>query len=511
VQPLETEFGRKRTIDQSSCNKDFSCVKGFCPSFVTVHGATLKKGSGVAAGQDMGPLPDPALPSIGQTYGIIITGVGGTGIVTIGGILGMAAHLEGKGVGVIDMAGLAQKGGAVYSHMRIAERPEDIHAIRVSARGADLVLGGDIVVAGNKKVLAAVKPGHTAMVVNTSEFLPGDFTRNADFSLPTERLRRAISSAGRERTHFVDASRLATALFGSSLGANIFMVGYAYQLGAIPLSADSILQAIELNGEAVAMNQAAFHWGRRAALDLAAIEWLAKPAPEARDENRRLSQSFEEAVARRVDFLTAYQNADYAARYRALVDKVKKAEVTKAPGHCGLAEAVARYLFKLMAYKDEYEVARLYTDGTFLKQVKNELGGDKLRFEFHLAPPLLARRDRATGVPRKMSFGPWMMSAFKLLARLKFLRGTAFDPFGYSQERKLERRLIADYEALLEEILAKLTPQNHAVAVGLAAIPEKIRGFGHVKQRHLAVAKADEAALLEQFRAGAPPLLNAAE
>jgi indolepyruvate ferredoxin oxidoreductase len=277
------------------------------------------------------------------------------------------------------------------------------------------------------------------------------------------------------------------------------------------LSADSILQAIELNGEAVAMNQAAFHWGRRAALDLAAIETLAKPAPEARDENRRLSQSFEEAVARRVDFLTAYQNADYAARYRALFDNVKKAEVTKAPGHCGLAEAVARYLFKLMAYKDEYEVARLYTDGTFLKQVKNELGGDKLRFEFHLAPPLLARRDRATGVPRKMSFGPWMMSAFKLLARLKFLRGTAFDPFGYSQERKLERRLIADYEALLEEILAKLTPQNHAVAVGLAAIPEKIRGFGHVKQRHLAVAKADEAALLEQFRAGAPPLLNAAE
>jgi indolepyruvate ferredoxin oxidoreductase len=280
VQPLETEFGRKRTIDQSSCNKDYSCVKGFCPSFVTVHGAKLKKGSGVAGDHDQKALPEPALPKIAQTYGIIVTGVGGTGIVTIGGILGMAAHLEGKGVGVIDMAGLAQKGGAVYSHMRIAERPEDIHAIRVSAASAELVLGGDIVVVGNKKILAAVKHGKTEMVVNLAEFLPGDFTRNADFSLPTERLKRAIAgAAGREQTHFVDATRLATALFGSSLGANIFMVGYAYQHGAIPLSADAIEQAISLNGEAVAMNLAAFHWGRRAALDLAAVEALAKPRP----------------------------------------------------------------------------------------------------------------------------------------------------------------------------------------------------------------------------------------
>ena len=254
VQPLETEFGRKRTIDQSSCNKDYSCVKGFCPSFVTVHGAQLKKGKGVAGDQEVMALPEPAHPKLGRTYNIIVTGVGGTGIVTIGGILGMAAHLEGKGVGVIDMAGLAQKGGAVYSHMRIAERPEDIHAIRVAAGGADLVLGGDIVVAGNKKVLSAVRPG-TAMVINTSEFLPGDFTRNADFSLPTERLEARDNRRGRaEHTHFIDASRLATALFGSSLGANIFMVGFAYQLGALPLSADAIEQAIALNGEAVPMN-----------------------------------------------------------------------------------------------------------------------------------------------------------------------------------------------------------------------------------------------------------------
>ena len=264
VQPLETEWGRKRTIDQSSCNKDFSCVKGFCPSFVTVHGAKLKKGVGVAADHDLAPLPDPTLPAVDQTYNIIVTGVGGTGIVTVGGILGMAANLEGRGVGVLDMAGLAQKGGAVFSHMRIAKAPEDIHAIRVAAGRADLVLGGDIVVAGTRKVLAAVRPG-TTMIVNTDEFLPGEFTRNADFSLPSERLKRTIiADAGRDNAHFVDATRIANALFGQSIGANMFLVGYAYQLGKIPLSAAAIEKAIELNGQAVGMNRAAFHWGRRA-------------------------------------------------------------------------------------------------------------------------------------------------------------------------------------------------------------------------------------------------------
>ena len=512
VQPLETEWGRKRTIDQSSCNKDFSCVKGFCPSFVTVHGGKLKQGTGVAATHDTVPLPQPTLPAIGQTYDIIVTGVGGTGIVTIGGILGMAAHLEGKGVGVLDMAGLAQKGGAVYSHMRIAERPEDIHTIRIAAGGADLVLGGDMVVAGNKKVLAAVKHGKTEMVINLAEFLPGDFTRNADFSLPTERLKRAIlADAGRDKTHFIDATRAATALFGASVGANIFLVGYAYQLGAIPLAAASIERAIELNGEAVDMNKAAFEWGRRAVVEPAVVEALVKPAPEATSDARTLSQSFDEVVARRVAFLTAYQNATYAARYRRLVEKAQAAEAARTPGKTGLADAVARYLFKLMAYKDEYEVARLYSDGAFVKQVNSELGGEHLRFRVHLAPPLLARRDQATGEPKKMTFGPWIFPLFALLAKFKVLRGTAFDPFGYSTERKTERALVSDYEALLDEVLAKLDAGNHHIAVGLAAIPEKIRGFGHVKMRHLKAAKADEAVLLDQFRAGPAPLLKAAE
>jgi indolepyruvate ferredoxin oxidoreductase len=511
VQPLETEFGRKRTIDQSNCNKDFSCVKGFCPSFVTIEGATLKKPEAVASVAELPLPPDPVLPPLGQTCGIVVTGVGGTGIVTVGAILGMAAHLEGKGVGVLDMAGLAQKGGAVQSHIRLAHKPDDIHAIRVAARDADLVIGGDIVVAGSKKVLAAAIPGRTTMVINTAEVLPGDFTRNAEFVLPTERLKRAITNAaGRERTHFIDASRIATALLGQSIGANMFLVGYAYQLGALPLSAAAIEQALELNGEAVAMNVAAFRWGRRAAADLKAVEAKA-PRPEAIDPARKLSQSFDEVVERRVVFLTDYQDAAYAARYRAVVERAKAIETAKALGKTGLADAVARYLFKLMAYKDEYEVARLYADPSFERQVRNDIGGEHLRYQVHLAPPLLARRDKITGVPRKMTFGPWIFPVFRMLAKFKFLRGTVFDPFGHTAERKIERSLVREYEALLEEIFVKLTPENHHLAVGLAAIPDKIRGFGHVKLRHLKTAKADESALLEQFRASPTPLLKAAE
>ncbi|HEY4403161.1 MAG TPA: DUF6537 domain-containing protein, partial [Xanthobacteraceae bacterium] len=456
-------------------------------------------------------LPDPRQPAIDQTYGIIVTGIGGTGIVTIGAILGMAAHLEGKAVGVLDMAGLAQKGGAVASHIRIAQRPEDIHAIRIAARGADLVLGGDIVVAGTKKVLAAVEPGVTTMVVNRAEVLPGEFTRNADFSLPTERLRRAILAATRgAASHFVDASRIATAVAGQTIAANMIMLGYAYQLGKLPLSAQAIETAIALNGEAAAMNISAFRWGRCAAADPAAIDKLAAPAAGTITDARVLSRSFDETVARRVEYLTAYQNAAYGARYRQRVGEVQAAEAAKAPGKCGLAEAVARNLFKLMAYKDEYEVARLYGNGEFLRQVGEEFDGERLRFEFHLAPPLLARRGR-NGEPRKITFGPWLLPAFRLLMRCKFLRGTAFDPFGYSAERRMERKLIADYETTLSELLARLNPDNHHLAVGIAAIPEKIRGFGHVKQRHLAAAKADEATLLDQLRSGAPHHLKAAE
>ena len=512
VQPLMTEWGRKRTIDQASCNKDYSCINGFCPSFVTVHGAKLKKGEGIVEPSDWPALPSPSVPLINHPYGIIVTGVGGTGVVTIGGILGMAAHLEGKGIGVVDMAGLAQKGGAVYSHIRIANTPDDIHAIRVAAGGADLVIGGDIVVVGSKKVLGAIKSGNTQVLVNTAEFLPGDFTRNADYSLPTERLKRAITgAAGRDRSHFFDATRIASDIVGRAISTNLVMVGYAYQTSALPLSAEAIEKAIELNGESVTENIAAFRWGRRAAANPAAIQALLQPKADAENDSLKLSQSFAETVDRRVAFLTAYQSARYARRYLDWVEKVKTAEANKAPGQCALSEAVARYLFKLMAYKDEYEVARLYTDTAFVERVKSTFDGDNLRLEFHLAPPLLARRDKVTGELKKMSFGPWLLGAFRVLAKFKVLRGTPLDPFGYTADRRTERRLVAEYCDLLREFCERLTLDNHHLAVALASLPEKIRGFGHVKQRHIAAAQAEEAALREQFGAGAAPFLKAAE
>jgi indolepyruvate ferredoxin oxidoreductase len=514
VQPVETEFGRKRQIDQSNCNKDFSCVKGFCPSFVTVHAAKVKKAAPamvVTDGMAFEALPGPAEPAIDKTFNIIVTGVGGTGVVTVGAILGMAAHLEGKGCGMIDMAGLAQKGGAVYSHVRLAKTQDDIHAIRVTAGAADLVLGCDLVVTGNKKVLSSVAPGRTALMVNTAEVMPGDFTRNADFSLPAERIKRAIkAAAGNEGVAFVDATAIAVGVLGNAIAANMFMLGFAYQHGRVPLSRDAIRRAIELNGEALKMNLEAFEWGRRAAAEPARIAELVAPAKEP-TASRHLSETLDEVIERRVAFLTDYQNAAYAERYRGLVERVRAAEARTVANATALTEAVARSLFALMAYKDEYEVGRLYTNGHFAKQVAAAFEGENLRYEFHLAPPLLARKDPATGLPRKMSFGPWMLKAFGLLAKLKGLRGTPLDIFGYTHERKVERRLIGEYEALIEEVVAKLSPQNHALAVGLANIPKKIRGFGHIKARNLDAAKKEEADLLARFRAPEAALPIAAE
>ncbi|GJD49281.1 hypothetical protein OPKNFCMD_2011 [Methylobacterium crusticola] len=515
VQPVETEFGRKRRIDQSSCNKDFSCVKGFCPSFVTVHGAkprTTPLGAAPAAGASPAPaaapdegLPEPVVPAIEGTYNLIVTGVGGTGVVTIGAILGMAAHLEGKGLGMIDMAGLAQKGGAVYSHVRLANRQEDIHAIRVTAGAADLVLGCDLVVSGSRKILAAVARGRTHLVVNTAEVMPGEFTRRPDFSLPAERIKRAIrEAAGAGSADFTDATGLAVAALGNALAANMFMLGYAWQRGRVPLSREALVRAIELNREAVPMNLAAFAWGRLAAAAPESVRAVTPPAPD-------LAPDLDGVIARRVAFLTAYQDAPYAARYADAVARVRAREAQVAPGATPLTEAVARSLFRLMAYKDEYEVARLYTDGSFRAQVARTFEDGPLRYEFHLAPPLLARTDPATGRPRKMTFGPWIMRAFAVLARMRALRGTALDPFGYTRERREERRLVRDFEALLAEILRDLTPARHAAAVGLANLPQTIRGYGPVKARNLAAARAEEAALLARFRNPEAPLATAAE
>ena len=396
------------------------------------------------------------------------------------------------------MTGLAQKGGAVVSHVRIAQAPEDIHAVRLSAGGARLVLGCDLVVAAGFEALSKIQRGTTHAVINSHETITGDFTRDPDLHFPGRRLHDLIvAAAGADGAEFLDATRLATALMGDSIATNLFMLGYAWQRGLVPLSLEALERAVELNVVAIEANKRAFTWGRRAVQDLAAVEKLAKPRVEPRSHH--LSASLEELVERRARFLTAYQDAAYAERYKALVARTQAVERERTPGMAGLTEAVARYYFKLLAYKDEYEVARLYTSGEFSTRLKEQFDGDyKLRF--HLAPPLIARRDPETGHLAKREFGPWLFHVMKSLARLRRLRGTRFDVFGYSAERRLERRLIADYEGLIEEILAGLSPETHALAVDLAAIPEEIRGFGHVKHEHLAEAKAREAELLAAFR-----------
>jgi indolepyruvate ferredoxin oxidoreductase len=505
VIPVETEFGRKRAIDQSSCNKDFSCLKGFCPSFVTVHGGKLKKrkAAGKGAG-DFAELPEPEIPALDEPYGILVTGVGGTGVVTIGALLGMAAHLEGKGCTALDMTGLAQKGGAVFTHLRIAPQPEDIHAVRIAAGSARLLLGCDMVTTASFDGLAKAQIGKTRAVINSHESATGDFTRKPDLVFPGARLRELIAqAAGPANTDFIDGTHIATTLLGDSIATNLFMLGYAYQKGLVPVSGEAIGRAIELNAVAVDANKQAFLWGRRAAHDRAAVEAIvaaANPPPE----THRLATTLEETVARRVAFLTDYQDAAYAGRYRALVDRVAAAERDRAAGLNGFAAAVARYYFKLLAYKDEYEVARLYSDGSFQKQLAAQFEGD-YRLEFNLAPPLLAASDPDTGHLKKRRYGPWMLTAFRLLAKMKRLRGTALDIFGHSAERRTERQLIVDYERTVEELLAGLAHDNHALAVEIASIPEHIRGFGHVKHDHLTRAKAREGELLAAFRAPVQP------
>ena len=498
VVPLETEFGRKRTIDQSSCNKDFSCVNGFCPSFVTVEGGSLRKPKKAAAG-DFPALPDPKLASAAEPYGILITGIGGTGVVTIGALLGMAGHLEGKGVSVLDMAGLAQKNGAVVSHVRIADSPDQLYATRIAAGEARLVLACDILTGVSYDAIAKMQKGVTKALVNTALVMPADFTRDADLRFPLgsmeQEIKDAVSTGDAE---FLDASTLATGLMGDSIATNLFMVGYAYQRGLLPLSEAAILRAIELNGAAIDSNTQSFRWGRLAAVDPKRV--LAAAIPAAKPDSQRLSTSLDEIIARRSEFLVGYQDAAYAKRYVDFVTKVLAAESVTVPGKTTLTEAVARYYFKLLAIKDEYEVARLYTDGEFEKRVAAQFEGD-YKLTFHLAPPLTNAADATTGEAKKSTYGPWMMRAFRVLAKLKRLRGTAFDVFGRSAERRGERQLITDYEALIDELLPRLAPHNAAIAVELASVPEHIRGYGHVKERHLKAAKAKEAGLVAAYRA----------
>jgi indolepyruvate ferredoxin oxidoreductase len=454
---------------------------------------------------------------------------------------------------VLDQTGLAQKGGAVTTHIRIARTPEDIHAVRIAAGEADVVLGCDMVVVNDYWVLSKVRGERSQVVLNTYQAMPGTFTTRPDMEFPAAGILSAVTQAlGGRAPLQVDATVLATALMGDAIAANLFMLGYAWQQGLVPISFEAIMRAVELNGAAVEMNRQAFAWGRLAVVNPAAVaeaagvihnaqtesertphnlqilppgewetsEWASPSAPRTPDnehevrglqdagshdgnvaflplDDLRLSRSLDELIQRRVAFLTEYQNAAYANRYSALVDKVRDAEHVRAPGSTALSEAVARYFFKLMAYKDEYEVARLYTSGDFKRKLEQQFDGD-YKLHFHLAPPLLAKKD-AQGRLIKQEFGPWVFSAFRLMAKFRFLRGGMFDIFGYTEERKGERKLIGDYEKTIGVLLASLNADNLPLAAEIASIPEHIRGYGHVKEAHLHKAKAREAALLDKW------------
>ena len=505
VQPLETEFGRKREIDQSACNKDLSCLKGFCPSFVTVEGGALAKPRGATIDDSLfARLPEPSVRSTARATGILVTGIGGTGVVTIANLIGAAAQAEGKVTQALDLTGMAQKFGAVYCHLKVADRIEDLRAPRLSVGHADVLIGADVVTSASDEALSRLRPGTTVAVVNSHETVTGAFTRDGDFHIPQADLQTAIvGSTGEGRAFFHDTSHIAWSLTGNTIGANMMLLGFAAQHGWLPVGPKALEAAIAANGVAVPYNLQVFRLGRLLAVEPAKVMALVESAHTPRD-SLRASRNEEEIVARRVADLTAYQDAAYAERYRRLVDTARRVEQERTPGLSGLSEAVARNFYKLMAYKDEYEVARLWTDGTFLATVKDLFEGD-WRLTFHMAPPLLSETDPTSGRPVKRSFGPWIVPALRLLARLKGLRGTAFDPFGRTEERRAERRLVGEYETTVADLLARLTPANHAAAVAVADVPAKIRGYGPVKAVAMAEAEGERRRRLDAFEAATRP------
>ncbi len=490
IVPKETELGRKRAIDQSSCNKDFSCLKGFCPSFLTLEGATVKKAATTEL--TLPDMPLPSLPAIDGTWNVVITGVGGTGVVTIGAVLAQAAQIDGKGAGMMEMAGLAQKGGAVHIHCRIANAPDDITAVRVATGEADALIGGDLVVSAGAATLGLTKQGRTGAVVNSHEIITGDFTRDTEFALPSNRLSLALQARLRDKAVLFDASDLAKITLGDSIFSNMMIFGAAWQRGLVPVTYEAIKHAIELNGAAVERNLRAFEIGRWAVLYPAEAEKLLTPTVVEKPK------SLDEKIAFRADHLVAYQGKRLAKRYRKLVDKIDDPR---------LKEAVAKGYHKLLAYKDEYEVARLHLDS--YEKAKQEFEGD-FTMKFHLAPPLLAKTG-PDGRPKKREYGPGMMRAFRILAKMKGLRGTPLDPFGRSTERKMERALIKQYEADMAQVLPKVSPATMDAIVALAELPLQIRGFGPVKEANERKAAKRREELLATIRAGGADMAKAAE
>ena len=485
IVPVETELGRKRAIDQSTCNKDFSCLKGFCPSFVTVEGAKLKKAASVDV--ETGTLPEPELPAIQGTHNIVITGVGGTGVVTIGAVLAMAAHLDGKGAGMMEMAGLAQKGGAVHIHCRLGNAPEDISAIRVAVGEADTLIGGDLVVSAGSKTTNLMAQDRTQGVVNTHEIVTGEFTRNPNFRIPGEQLLVSLEAKMAAGLVAFDAYVLAEKTLGDSIYSNMILLGAAWQMEQVPLTGEALLRAIELNGTKVKENTRAFEIGRWAALNPDRVADLVTSTVV------ELPKTLDEKIAFRVDHLKAYQSGRLAKRYLKLLDRVEDAE---------LKEALAKGYHKVLAYKDEFEVARLLVESR--AKAEAAFDGD-LKLTYHLAPPLLAGRD-VSGRPKKRDYGRMMERMFPMLARLKWLRGTPFNPFGYTAERRMEKGLIRQYQRDMAEVL-KDPGRNMEAAIALAEWPLEVKGFGPVKEANAEKAWARRETLLEAFRSGERPVM----
>lgn len=495
ILPLETPLGRKRMIDQSSCNKDFRCIDGFCPSFITVHGGEIRRHEGIASGPDISQLPQPEIQTGSTPYNILLTGVGGTGVVTIAALMGMAAHLEGKGVTVLDQTGLAQKGGAVTSHIRISSEPADLHAVRIAAGEADLVLGFDMVVSAEEEALAKMRVGKTRAIINTHETMPGAFTRQPDILFPGNALAETFAEAiGESASDFIEATQLATDLMTDSIATNLFMVGYAWQKGLIPISEEALLQAIKLNGVAIDANQNAFRWGRKMAHDPEAVRQLAASVREMPTESQ--PKTLDEIIQDRKTRLENYQDPALAQQYAEKLSSIR--DKTKHLSNADkLLETIAKNYFKLLAYKDEFEVARLYADASFRTRLSETFAGD-YTVRFQLAPSFL-RKTLPGEIPRKINFGPWMEKAFKILAQFKWLRKKSWNPFGFQAERKQERALIKHYKDLLDTHLNQPTEKQAVLLQQLFALPEKIRGFGHIKEQHIEMAKQEEEKLIQQL------------
>ena len=482
VIPKETPFGRKRQIDQNSCNKDFSCINGFCPSFVTVEGGERSAGTAAATADfpddKLATLAEPQLPSLESGYDLLVTGVGGTGVVTVGALITMAAHLEGRGTSVLDFMGFAQKFGPVLSYIRFAQNPAELNQVRIDNQQADALIGCDLVVSSSPKASRTYRRGHTRAVVNTTEMSTADFVRFRDASLKVrERLAAIASVTGEDRLSTIAANDLAEALLGNTIYANVLMLGYAWQTGVVPVSARALLRAIELNGVEVEQNRRAFGWGRIAAADAEFVRRRLKTG----ESGVSGTETIDEAIVRRAAFLTDYQDEALGRRYTALVERVREREAALATGN-RLTDAVLRAYFKTLAYKDEYEVARLYAQSDFLARVRTDFG-KQARLRFHLAPPLVSRARDARGRPRKQAYGAWIVPLFRLLAHGKRLRGTRFDPFGMTAERRMERQLIKEFEALIDELLDGLAAENVALAAAIVSEYLEIRGYGPVKEQ----------------------------